>query len=462
MYILNAVALLTIVLLVFIIYYVVQTINIEPIVRTTSLPFSQLSGDASSSLLSGDDKELKWSVSAIPSGKGPKTGVALMSIDGISRPILIVATGRHETGQCYIQFPKGDKDFQDPINIVAGSFTNASASKNLVLFSGGSDGGQETPSVIYEVLSDGSFQQKWNDASTSRSIRTGVFVNDSFDFLLGGYDKTTSNSTYAVLYTFKTDYKQWTQDRQFYTTTPRNIIKPAFTVSIHAPTQETIILGNRIDYSDFENDPSKAIQSTFYVNGPQKQYGRGAGYTTRSQCNEHAEGRGCDRQGLFYPKCRDGYKPFGCCLCTSTDRPVQEIVTNLQTTGIYTGPIIPGDENDIICVGNGEVGLRGQCFLQRPDGTRLTLGNIMDGRSVGVFDFTGNGLDDIFICCVSDPHCLLRQTSPGQFTAQYIDNYNGQARGLVIGHLYNDNTVQVVITTLTDNGQNSVYSFERI
>jgi hypothetical protein len=409
MYIFLAVALLTIVLLAFVLYYVVRTMNIQPSVRSRSLSSSQLPGDVSPPLLSGDDKELKWSVSPIPSGPGPKTGVAMITIDGISRPILIVSTGRHETGQCYIQFPKGDRDFQDPINIIAGSFTNASVSKNLVLFSGGSDSGEETPSVIYEVLSDGSFQQKWSDASTSRSIRTGVFVNDSIDFLLGGNDKTTSNATYAVRYNFDANDKQWVQGTEFFTPITEGITQPAFTVSIYAPTDKTVIVGNRIDYSDFQNDVSKAIPSAFYVNGP-----------------------------------------------------VQEIVTNLQTTGIYVGPVIPGDDNDIICVGNGEVGLRGRCFLQRPDGTRIDLGQSMDGRSVGVFDFTGNGLADIFISCVSDPHCLLRQTAPGQFTAQYIDNFNEQARGLVIGHLYNDDTVQVVITTLVPEGQNYVYSFGRI
>jgi hypothetical protein len=44
------------------------------------------------------------------------------------------------------------------------------------------------------------------------------------------------------------------------------------------------------------------------------EYGRGAGYISRKKCNRK---RGnCEKTGLrFYPKCRAGYKRFGCCIC---------------------------------------------------------------------------------------------------------------------------------------------------
>lgn len=44
-------------------------------------------------------------------------------------------------------------------------------------------------------------------------------------------------------------------------------------------------------------------------------YGRGFGYSSESQCEK--EHKSCDKWGLlFYPKCKSGYKPFGCCICT--------------------------------------------------------------------------------------------------------------------------------------------------
>jgi len=48
-------------------------------------------------------------------------------------------------------------------------------------------------------------------------------------------------------------------------------------------------------------------------------YGRGAGYSSRSVCNRHSD-NGCDKYGLlFYPKCRNGYKSSGCCICSNDD-----------------------------------------------------------------------------------------------------------------------------------------------
>ena len=54
-------------------------------------------------------------------------------------------------------------------------------------------------------------------------------------------------------------------------------------------------------------------------------YGRGAGYTSRKTCNHHAGSLGCEKCGtLFYPKCRDGYKPFGCNLCNPGNNSIDE------------------------------------------------------------------------------------------------------------------------------------------
>ena len=46
----------------------------------------------------------------------------------------------------------------------------------------------------------------------------------------------------------------------------------------------------------------------------------------------------------------------------------------------------------------------------------------MDGRNLCVFDMSGNGLQDIFIVCVRDPHLLLLQVLPGVFEEHFIPN----------------------------------------
>lgn len=71
---------------------------------------------------------------------------------------------------------------------------------------------------------------------------------------------------------------------------------------------------------------------------------------------------------------------------------------------------------------------------------RINLGPIMDGRNLAVADFTGNGLLDIFIVCVTDKHLLLIQTTSGLFKEIFITNHTalsgGEARGIAIGQLY--------------------------
>jgi hypothetical protein len=47
-----------------------------------------------------------------------------------------------------------------------------------------------------------------------------------------------------------------------------------------------------------------------------KPYGRGAGYFTNNKCKSKHE-QGCEKWGfLSYPICKEGYKAFGCCICT--------------------------------------------------------------------------------------------------------------------------------------------------
>jgi len=47
------------------------------------------------------------------------------------------------------------------------------------------------------------------------------------------------------------------------------------------------------------------------------EYGRGAGYAywLKDRCNRR-NSQGCEKHlAMWYPKCRAGYKPFGCCIC---------------------------------------------------------------------------------------------------------------------------------------------------
>ena len=72
---------------------------------------------------------------------------------------------------------------------------------------------------------------------------------------------------------------------------------------------------------------------------------------------------------------------------------------------------------------------------------RIPLGPVTDGRNVAVADFTGNGLPDIFLLCVSDPHLLILQTAPGVFApplciANSTAEAGGEARGIAVGRLY--------------------------
>lgn len=57
-------------------------------------------------------------------------------------------------------------------------------------------------------------------------------------------------------------------------------------------------------------------------------YGRGAGSTSQQKCEN--DGQPCEKSGLlWYPKCKEGYKAVGCCLCQPVDGP-PHIVKNLS------------------------------------------------------------------------------------------------------------------------------------
>jgi len=355
---------------------------------------------------------LPYTVQNIPTGLGEKTGVAYMYLPEFQRPLLLVSVGRHVSGQCYVQLPVGETDFSAPINIVAGAFTSASVSENLVLFSGGSGPTGETPSVIYEIAPSGGATLRWTDPNAqSRLIRTGTFKKGTFDFLLGGTFRTvpSATNTFAVYYEF--DGTTWNETWTSSTALPAGATQPPFTVSIYAD-DTTVLLGNRINNTQFINNTSLAINSLNYT--------------------------------------------------TSTN-----IATNLQTTGVFAKRIIPGDDMDYVFVGNGISSPPGQCFLLRPHNTRINLGPVMNARTVDVYDFTGNGLFDIFICCLTDPHCLLLQTEPGFFVPQFIENtiateQASEARDVTIGQMYGDpHTVQVIVSTLAETGNNQIYNFQR-
>lgn len=60
--------------------------------------------------------------------------------------------------------------------------------------------------------------------------------------------------------------------------------------------------------ADFRDDGAFCLKPKPYV--------RGTGFTKKDQC-ENKNKLGCEKKGLvYYPKCAEGFKPFGCCLCT--------------------------------------------------------------------------------------------------------------------------------------------------
>lgn len=119
---------------------------------------------------SKDDNEVvPYSLSILPGGCGPNTGISLISLlpysstpeiavsnvpdIAVGRPAIAVSCGRHSIATCYIQFPdpNSSTEFLNMIPLCSGNYTNVSVKNNLILFTGGSGSGQVTPSQIYEL-----------------------------------------------------------------------------------------------------------------------------------------------------------------------------------------------------------------------------------------------------------------------------------------------------------------------
>ena len=67
-------------------------------------------------------------------------------------------------------------------------------------------------------------------------------------------------------------------------------------------------------------------------------YGRGVGYPwkfgdsfgslagAKARCEAGEKSTGCEQSGLiWYPKCREGYHAFGCCICVEDDAPTPKV-----------------------------------------------------------------------------------------------------------------------------------------
>eukprot|EP00993_Chasmostoma_nieuportense_P001354 NODE_2243_length_1238_cov_281.019802_g2132_i0.p1 GENE.NODE_2243_length_1238_cov_281.019802_g2132_i0~~NODE_2243_length_1238_cov_281.019802_g2132_i0.p1 ORF type:complete len:395 (+),score=63.49 NODE_2243_length_1238_cov_281.019802_g2132_i0:56-1186(+) len=121
--------------------------------------------------------------------------------------------------------------------------------------------------------------------------------------------------------------------------------------------------------SDFRTDP-------FHCGKPAA-YGRGAGYALWhwDRCNKQNT-QGCESWGLmYYPKCKAGYRPIGCCICSPicpegyTDIGVS-CVRPSHNRGVGI-PMSCGDlEQDAgLCYGKCEAGMNGigpVCWAQCP------------------------------------------------------------------------------------------------
>lgn len=94
-------------------------------------------------------------------------------------------------------------------------------------------------------------------------------------------------------------------------------------------------------------------------------YGRGTGYFlwNKDKCIEENP-EGCEKWGLFwYPKCREGYKNFGCCICTP------ECPENMEEKGgsCMKYSIPRGEPKPLSCSANEDF-FRGFCFFKCPSG----------------------------------------------------------------------------------------------
>eukprot|EP01035_Chromulina_nebulosa_P026631 gene26631-34885_t len=359
-----------------------------------------------------EESSSTYEITALPAGSGPNTGIAFLNIlaqspilqtlysvrEPQSRPAIIVSCGRHSLAMCYMQFPDPNSTtgFLDMIPICEGNFTNVSVigpdnnNHRLVLFSGGSGSGNVTPSQIFKIIVESqSATTVWVDTNT-QIARNGCFAQSTNgDFVLAGYSVDPDNGNQV-------------SDTCYY----------------------EFLSESWCSYSDNDNDNDNKFQWKL-------------------------------RWSLKVPH------PLG---------PVAVgVSSNRRTTvvvGCYVGSIIGcpltayyNDDDDFtfvgvddfVFIGGGEAGVRAQSFLltRKADDKmtltrsyrRIPLGPVTDGRNVAVADFTGNGLPDIFLLCVSDPHLLILQTAPGVFApplciANSTAEAGGEARGIAVGRLY--------------------------
>lgn len=347
--------------------------------------------------------DVNFSVSELLSSDQPRTGVGLLYLPSFTRPIIVVSCGRHFDAECYLQFPLNQNEYNDPIYLseYPGGYSSVNINNDIVLFSGDSTSSGNTTSKIFRIMSDGTYELLWT-ASEAKPIRNGCFViNNSYDFIICGVD--TNNSTLTQYYEYN---GSWTPIFEFSTV---NSYQP-LTVGIYAKNNQ-ILVGNRVNNSYYDTQ----FISSFLIN--------------------------------------------------NQNEIIREIQTYSPIVACYIGNIISSHNDDYIFIAGGQRNIRSQSFLLTSDNKKILLGPVMNGRNVIVFDFMQNGLNDIFIICVTDPHILLLQTSKGRFQQFSIENTignrNGEARGGVIGHLYNDNnTIQIIITDASEyNIPNQIYSF---
>jgi len=83
------------------------------------------------------------------------------------------------------------------------------------------------------------------------------------------------------------------------------------------------------------------------------EYGRGAGYVTRSICNRNAGNWGvseCEKYGLlFYPRCRDGYSAFGANICRPERPDCGALGLGRQIDLSCEKKVIIGDARPLVC-----------------------------------------------------------------------------------------------------------------
>jgi hypothetical protein len=109
-------------------------------------------------------------------------------------------------------------------------------------------------------------------------------------------------------------------------------------------------------------------------------YGRGVGYAlwNEQKCNNENK-QGCEKSGLmWYPKCKEGFHPVGCCVCSpNCPKGWTDIGVSCQKGTYVTPPITPKCGKDQVndaglCYkkcGDGQYGVGPVCYKRCPLGT---------------------------------------------------------------------------------------------